>query len=186
MQNTHRILKEWPISDEEFQDLEKQFARLSHKQAWTLIKMNYRNNFSDEEEDIVQDMRLGMMKAAAYTKRQRYTVACFEKLREHCHDAKELLLIDEMESIWEERKNPGGGKRKFDKPREKLLEKLVKKYVPEQDRPNRNERLILDARFKTYCKTITWNEIKQKGKRITREKFWRSGIVSLSEHEFLR
>jgi hypothetical protein len=43
----------------------------------------------------------------------------------------------------------------------------------------------MDSKFATYCKAITWNAQKSLGKKITREKSIRTGMVSLSEYDYL-
>ena len=41
----------------------------------------------------------------------------------------------------------------------------------------------IDTKFSTYCKAIVWNGQKSLGKKITREKSVRNGVVSLSEFD---
>ena len=62
---------------------------------------------------------------------------------------------------------------------------LIKKYVPKDIRPSKTESLKIDTKFSTYCKAIVWNGQKSMGKKITREKAIRSGLVSLSEYDYL-
>jgi hypothetical protein len=66
-----------------------------------------------------------------------------------------------------------------------MLFAIVKKHVCKANRPDRAEPLVLDSKFNTYCKAITWNAQKSIGKKITREKSWRTGLVSLSEFDYL-
>lgn len=185
MKSTHKIQNNWPISVEEYDLLEKQFLKLCYKQAWILLGMNWKNNCSDEHEDIVQDLRIAMMKAASYYKRQTYIERSFEALKEHVEDPFILRVINELEQLWDNRRRHGANRQKFGDHQEAILDKLVKKHVPKASRPDRKAPIDIDSKFKTYCKQITWNELKQKGKKITREKFWRSGMVSINEFDYL-
>lgn len=182
MQN---IIIKWPISVDEYNELEKQFIKLCHKQAWILLGMNWKNNCSDEQEDIVQDLRISMIKAASYYKRQTYIESCLELLKEYIKDESNLLILDELNDLWENKTRHGANRQKFGEKQELILDKLVKKHIPKNVRPNRSACIKIDTKFKTYCKQITWNELKQKGKKITREKFWRTGMVSLSEFDYV-
>jgi len=62
---------------------------------------------------------------------------------------------------------------------------LVKCLVPIKKRPSKKTPLLMDTKFITYCKAITWNAQKALGKKITREKSIRTGMVSLSEYDYL-
>lgn len=181
MQN---IITKWPISVDEYNELEKQFIKLCHKQAWILLGMNWKNNCSDEQEDIVQDLRISMIKAASYYKRQTYIESCFLILKDYLKD-KNLEILEELENLWANKTRHGANRQKFGETQELILDRLIKKYVPKNKRPNKKAVLNIDSKFETYCKQITWNELKQKGKKITREKFWRTGMVSLSEFDYV-
>jgi len=65
------------------------------------------------------------------------------------------------------------------------LERIIKKTVPKDYRPNPKARLKIDGKFARYCKAIMWNGQKNMGKKITKEKVIRSGQVSLSEYDYL-
>jgi hypothetical protein len=65
------------------------------------------------------------------------------------------------------------------------LEKLVRCLVPKDERPNKKAPLVIDTKFTTYCKAISWNQQKSMGKKITREKSIRNGLVSLSQFDYL-
>ncbi len=184
-QSMQTVVNNWPISLEEYEELEKQFIKLCHKQAWILLGMNWKNNCSDEQEDIVQDLRIAMIKAASYYKRQTYIEKSFNALKTNVDDPFILRIVNELEDLWDNRTRHGANRQKFGEHQETILERLVKKCVPKSQRPDRNAPIVIDSKFKTYCKQITWNELKQKGKKITREKFWRTGMVSISEFDFL-
>lgn len=176
---------EWPISNEEYLVLEKEFIKLCHKQAWILLGMNWNNNCSDEQEDIVQDLRIAMMKAASYYKRQTYIEKCFEVLNDNIEDELVLKILGELEDLWENKTRHGANRQKFGNYQEAILENLVKKYISKKMRPDKNAILKFDSKFKKYCKQITWNALRQKGKKITREKFWRTSLCSLSEFDYM-
>lgn len=61
----------------------------------------------------------------------------------------------------------------------------MEKYVPKDRRPAKDRPLSIDEKFTTYAKQIVWNSQKSLGKQITREKSWRTGLVSLSEFDYL-
>jgi len=62
---------------------------------------------------------------------------------------------------------------------------MTTKLVPDADRPDKCRHLRVDNKFATYCKAIAWNCQKNLGKKITRERHIRSGLVSLSQHDYL-
>jgi hypothetical protein len=95
------------------------------------------------------------------------------------------MLIEELWFLWKNKTRHGANRQKFGDYQEMLLEKLLRKYVAKNKRPVRNKPLVIDQKFITYCKNITWNEQKRMGKKITREKTWRSGLVSLSSFDYL-
>jgi N-acetylmuramoyl-L-alanine amidase CwlA len=94
-----------------------------------------------------------------------------------------LKIIEELEDLWVNRTRHGANRQKFGGWQEQILERLVKKYVPVKHRPDKKERLKIDAKFATYCKAIVWNGQKSLGKKISREKPIRNGVVSLSEFD---
>jgi len=185
MQSLQNVINSFPVTEEEYGLLDAKFGELCHYQAWQLLKMNLKNNCSDDQEDIVQDLRIAMIKAASYFKRQTYIESCMEALHDYIDDPMNYQVLNELEFLWENRKRHGANRQKFGEYQEQVLEKLVRKYIPKKDRPNRLKPLEIDAEFKGYCKSITWNEVKLKGKRITKEKFWRTGMVSVSEYDYM-
>jgi len=62
----------------------------------------------------------------------------------------------------------------------------IEKFVPKEEKPDKEAALKIDSKFATYCKAIVWNGQKSMGKKITREKSIRSGMVSLSEFDYLQ
>lgn len=185
MNSLQTVMNNFPVSSEEYERLEKNFLKLCHHQAWTLLGMNWKNNCSDEQEDILQDLKIAMLKACCYYKRQTYIQNCLAILKKYVKDPLVFKVIEELDDLWFNRKRHGANRQKFGEYQERIMEEMVQKHVPYSERPDKRAALIVDKQFKTYCKQITWNEIKQKGKKITKEKFWRFGMVSLSEFDYL-
>lgn len=180
------IINNYPINNEEYAALEKKFGLLAHDQAWQLKRKNYNNNMTDEQEDVVQEIRIAMIRAGSYYKRQTFIENCFIALRRRVRDPFLHQVLDELKSLWANRTRHGANRQKFGPHQERMLERLVRRFVPEDRRPTRDAPLQLDVKFQTYCKQITWNHQKLLGKKITREKSWRTGLVSLSEFDYLQ
>lgn len=179
------ICSEFPILDEEYRELDKEFGKLCWTAAHELKRKNSLNNYIDDAEDVKQELIIDMMKAGSYTKRQVYIEKCFEVVKRYTNDEFMKDFIKSLEDLWENRTRHGANRQKYGPFQEHLLEVLVRKLVPKKDRPNKNETLKIDKKFSTYCKAIVWNRQKSMGKKITREKSIRSGLVSLSEFDYL-
>lgn len=179
------VFESFPISNEEYMGLDSKFGSLAHYAAWQLLKKNAKNNHTDELEDIAQELRLSIIRAASYYKRQVYIERCFEVARSHVIDKFVARILTQLQKLWANRTRHGANKVVYGAPQEELLEHIVRAHVPEDQRPNRSAPLIIDTKFITYCKAITWNCQKSMGKKITREKMMRTGMVSLSEFEYL-
>lgn len=179
------IFNNFKITNEEFEELEKEFGKLCHHASWDLKRKNSKNNLTDEIEDIAQDIRWSMSKAGVYTKRQRYIEACMVSVKKYVTDPFFNDVIEELEGLWSNRKRHGANKQKFGTYQEIILDTLVKTYVPESERPDKASKLEIDDKFARYCRTIMYNCSKNLGKKITRDRRIRSGLVSLSEHSHL-
>lgn len=179
------IISAYPITSDEYSVLEDKFGQLCHYQSWQLLKKNTRNNHTNEEDDIAQEMRLALIRSASYYKRQVHIEKCFEAADQYVTDPFSVQILEQLHDLWENRTRHGANRQKFGPYQEAILFKLVKKHVPKSERPDRNSPLVLDSKFNTYCKAITWNAQKSIGKKITREKSWRTGLVSLSEYDYL-
>jgi len=66
------IISSYPVRDSEYKVLEDKFEDLLHYAGWQLLKKNSQNNHTEEEEDIAQELRLSMIRAGSYYKRQVY------------------------------------------------------------------------------------------------------------------
>lgn len=178
------IFDEFKISDEEYAELDQEFGKLCYKAAWELKRKNFKNNYTDEIEDIVQDLRWSMSRACIYTKRQRYIEESLQAIKTYCNDEFIAEIVAELNNLWDNKTRHGANKQKFGEYQEEILNTLLNNYVPEDNRPDKKTRLQVDAKFSNYCKTVIWNRSKNLGKKITRERSIRSGLVSLSEFSF--
>lgn len=182
-----KICKEWRVTEQEYFDLEKQFGRLCEKQAWVLLQKNCKNNHTDEQTDVAQEMRVAMIRAGSYYKRQMYIQKCLKVCHEYAYDKGKFIryLWASLADLWKNKTRHGANRQKFGPPQEELLTKLVRKIVPKSEWPDKKAPLPLTPEFFTYCKSITWNAQKALGKKITREKVIRSQMASLSEFDYL-
>ena len=185
MQTLETIVGNFPVTEREYQILDEKFGNLCHYAAWQLQKKNARNNHTNDPDDDVQELRIALIRAGSYYKRQTYIEQCFKTLNEHAKDKFIKKLVAQLQQLWTDRRRHGANRQKFGEFQELLLDRLVKKHVPKEKRPRRDQPLRLDAKFSTYLKQIVWNAQKSLGKKITREKSWRTGLVSLSEYDYL-
>ena len=179
------ILRSFPIKTVEYMQLDEKFGDLCEYAAWQLFKKNSRNNHTDDQQDMSQELRWSLIIAGSYYKRQVYIESCLDACALFAEDEFTHSIIEELADLWCNKTRHGANKQKFGPHQEKILEKLVKKLVPKDERPQKDAPLRIDAKFSTYCKAITWNKQKAMGKKITREKSIRSGQVSLSEYDYL-
>lgn len=176
------IFNNFQITEEEYQELEKELGNLCHFIAWDLKKRNSKSNLTDEQEDIAQEMRWSICHAGVYTKRQRYIEDCIKKLREIVSDHCLLWTLDELQELWDNRTRHGANKQRFGVWQENVLAMFVQAHIPVEERPDKKRKLQIDKKFVKYCKSIVWNKSKNLGKKISRDRCIRFGQVSLSEH----
>lgn len=179
------IFDAFQATNEEYDEIDEKLGNLCYKAAWELKRKNFKNNDTDEIEDVVQELRWAMSKACIYTKRQAYIEESLKVAEIHVKDSFVKEVVAELAELWSNRTRHGANKQKFGEYQENILESIVQKYVPEELRPNKKTKLHIDDKFVRYCKTIIWNRTKNLGKKITRERSIRSGLVSLSEHSYL-
>lgn len=179
--------KKFAITNEEYEALDKQFRRLCYKAMWDLKYRNHNNKcvVETEQDDVMQEIIMHVIKAGCYYKRQVYIEECLEVTKKFCDDSFVKNMIEELEKLWNSRTKHGANKRKFGNYQEELLEDIVIKVVPLPLRPDAKAPLKMDAKFLTYCKAIAWNSQKAIGKRITKERSIRAGMVSLSTNDFI-
>jgi len=180
------ICNTFRINEDEYCELEKKFGKLTWHASHELKKKNTNNNFIDDAEDIRQELQMSMLRAGSYYKRQVYIEKCLEVAKKYAKDKFIMAVVDELENLWKNRTRHGANRQKYGKFQEKLLDKIINKIVPKSERPDKNAKLKIDSKFSTYCKAIVWNGQKSMGKKITREKSIRSGMVSLSEFDYLQ
>lgn len=179
------IVNEFPVTEPEFLELDEKFGQLCHYAAWQLKKKNSNNNHTDEQEDVAQDLRIALLRAGSYYKRQTYIETSFKVLEETLKDKFVKRILDELIDLWNNRTRHGANRQKFGEYQQEIMERLLVKYVSHDVRPQRTATLKMDTKFITYCKQIIWNQQKAIGKKITREKSLRNGLVSLSEFDYL-
>lgn len=179
------IFINFPITPQEYQSLDKSFGDLALFASWQLISRNKNNNQTNEVEDVAQELRMSLIHAGCYYKRQVYLESCMEILKEYMKSKRSIKQLEKLEDLWQNKTKHGAGKQKFGIKEEEILETLIQKYVPVDRRPDKKQPLIIDKKFIRYCKAITWNRQKYLGKKITKERSFRVGCVSLSEHAYL-
>jgi hypothetical protein len=179
------IFENFPVTETEYSELDEKFGNLAHYAAWQLVKKNLNNNYTDDVDDISQELKLSMIRAGSYYKRQVYIEACFRHVKDCVKGGFTSAIVDELEDLWINRTRHGANRQKFGPFQEILLDILVKEVVPLDMRPSKKQKLKIDTKFTTYCKAIAWNTQKSMGKKITKEKSIRSGQVSLSEFSYL-
>jgi hypothetical protein len=187
MQTLETIVNKFPITEVEYKILEEKFGSLCYYAAWQLKKKNSQNYFSNDPlgEDDVQELRIALLRAGSYYKRQTYIESCFKQLEKNVKDSFNKKILKNLQKLWDDRRRHGANRQKFGEHQEHLLDRLVFKYIPKKDRPNKYNHVIIDSKFATYAKQIIWNATKQIGKKITREKSITTGLVSLSEFDYL-
>jgi hypothetical protein len=169
------------VTDNEYRQLNDRYGKLSHAQAW---EYNRRNSgfCMEEREDVVQELCIALMTAGSYYKRQVYVDSCLEVLKKYVKDIVLKSIVDRLDYLWSNKTKHGAGKRRFGKPQEVILDKLVNNCVPPDERPSKTRSLQLDAKFGSYCKAITWNRMKNIGIKSSREKEVRAGEVSIADY----
>lgn len=176
---------DFPITDEEFKLLDEKFTRLCWHASHQLVKKNTRNNFTDDVEDIQQELQISMLRAGSYYKRQIFIEKCLSVCNKYAKDEFIFKIIVELENLWMNRTRHGANRQKFGPFQEEMLYKIVRQIVPIEEQPDKNESLKIDSKFSTYCKAIVWNGQKSMGKKISKMKEIRNNCVSLSEHDHL-
>jgi len=179
------IYKNFPLTNAEYEVLEQKFGDLCRFASWQLRRNNVKNNPGVDLDDFIQDLRMALLNAGCYYKRQVYIESCFKAVEQYAHDSFTEQIVRELKRLWKQRKRHGANRQKFGDHQERLLTRIVRQCVPRHLWPRKNKPLEIDSRFITYCKSITWNKKKSLGKKISRERSFRSGLVSLSDWDFL-
>jgi hypothetical protein len=182
---TNSIFKSFSLDNREYQELESRFGDLCKFAAWQLRRKNVKNNPGVDLDDFIQDLRMALLYAGSYYKRQVYIESCFAMARKYADDTFTKQVLRELQILWKNRTRHGANRQKFGDHQERLLTRIVRQVVPRHMWPKKNRPLEIDKKFITYCKSITWNKQKSLGRRISRERSLRSGLVSLSEYDYL-
>lgn len=185
MNTLETIINTYPVTEEEYGVLDEKFGKLCHYAAWELKKKNSNNSMTNDPDDDAQELRIALLRAGSYYKRQTYIEECFEALDSHIHDKFIKNIVKELKQLWVDRRRHGASRQKFGEFQEIILDRLVARHVPQEIRPMKSKKLSIDSKFVTYCKQIVWNAQKSLGKQITREKPFRTGLVSLSSFDYL-
>lgn len=164
--------------------MEKKFDDLAKFASWQLVRNNKKNNLTDDWEDVAQEIRIAVIRAGSYYKRQCYIEDCFSLVK-NIRDPFLKQMVVELEDLWKNKTRHGANKQKFGEPQEDMLEMIVRKCVPVKKRPSKTAKLRMDAKFTIYCKSICWNQQRCLGKKISRELGLRTGMVSLSEFDLV-
>jgi hypothetical protein len=90
LQTLETIVNAFPISNEEYAELEAKFGGLAHYAAWQLKKKNSKNSMTNDQEDDVQELRIALLRAGSYYKRQTYIEESFEALDKYVKDRQAL------------------------------------------------------------------------------------------------
>jgi hypothetical protein len=180
---SHSIFKSFPLTDPEYQKLEEHFGDLCRFEAWQLRRKNVKNNPGVDVDDFVQELRMSLLSAGSYYKRQKYIEASLKLARKYVVDEFTKNVVEELANLWANRKRHGANRQKYGPHQERLLANIVRRFVPRHMWPKKNKPLEMDKDFTGYCKSITWNKQKALGRKISKERELRSGLVSLSEFD---
>lgn len=114
------ICNNFRINEEEFLELDKKFGKLCWHAAHELKKKNCKNNYTDDPEDIKQELQMSMLRAGSYYKRQIYIEKCLSVIKKYVNDFLILKIIKELESLWKNRTRHGANRQKFGSYQEKF------------------------------------------------------------------
>jgi len=173
------------VTNEEFAELEAHFSDLCYFVSWQLMRKNLKNNHTEDVEDVTQRIRMAVIRAGRYYKRQVYIETGLKLIEEYANDRFTSKIVEELKFLWSNRTKHGANRQRFGEHQEQLLDMMIEKCVPKECRPKKNATLLMDKKFTSYCKAIAWNEQKSLGKRISRERSIRSSMCSLSEFDYL-
>jgi hypothetical protein len=187
------ILKQFPVTGDEFAVLEEKYGQLCEYAAWQLFKKNSKSNHTDDQTDISQELRISLLTAGSYFKRQMYIECSLVACQKYATDPFMVRLVNSLCDLWLKKTHHGANRQKFGPHQERMLDLLVRKLVPRFERPKKDAELAFNRKtpitsgfFGTYCKAITWNRTHTLGKAYTREKPIRDQMVSLSEFDYLQ
>jgi len=179
------ISKNFPITAEEYETLNKKFGKLCYYASWQLSRKNSNNNHDYEIEDFQQELMISVLRAGSYYKRQCYIENSFSAVNENTKNKTILKKLNTIYNLWLNRTKHGANRQLFGIPEEKILEKLVNLTTVKKSKPQKNAGLIMDSKFDTYAKQILWNAQRSLGKKISKERPIRTRQVSLLDFDYL-
>src|ERR1700739_902974 len=100
----------FPLSETEYSELTNKFENLILYAGWQLLKKNARNNHTDELEDIAQELRLSIVRAASYYKRQGSIHRCFDVQSRYIKDKFVARILEQLKTLWANRTRHGANK----------------------------------------------------------------------------
>lgn len=179
------ITLKFPINEEEYRQLDTKYGQLCEFVAWDLLKRNNAANHTDEQTDIAQELRIAMMRAGSYHKRQVFIDGCLALAGKYAQDRFLRYVVRELKELWYNKTRHGANRQKFGPHQEKILASIIRTIVPKKERIKKSASLCLTSKFDHYCKSIIWNAQKARGRKISRERTIRAGQVSISEFPYL-
>ena len=177
------IFDSFGLTNEECLELESKFGKLCYKIVWELKRKNSKNNYTEDLDDVMQELRISMVKAGCYYKRQTYLEECMKICSEYIKDEFLLLVLNVLRDLWSIRTHHGAHRTCFGEYQESLLGMLVL-TLDENIRPKKRK-LEVDSDFGTYCKAILWNCQKNLGRKISKMRNIRNNCVSISEFDYM-
>lgn len=174
------IQKRYPVTDSEFEILEKKYGKL----CWfAASKLASSNNKSEEDlQDFHSEILIGMFRAGSYYKRQTFIENVFEFL-DNCKiymKNEDLNILKTLKTCWNRKAN-------FTEKQEVIIRELLEEYKNSSNinAPSEKDPLLMDSKFDIYCKAIIWNTQKALGQNISKENEHKNKEISLDEWSFL-
>ena len=149
----NNISSNFPVTNDEYLELNNRFGKLCEYAAWQLIKANSRNNHTDSQEDVAQELKISLLRAGSYYKRQVYIETCLQLCWKYAKDKFIRRMVEELFELWANKTRHGANRQKFGPHQEKLLYRLTKRLVPKREWPSSTAPLRFDPityPFKTY------------------------------------
>jgi hypothetical protein len=174
------IQKKYPISNQEYDILNKQYGKLCWFAATKLARSNRREE--EDLQDFHSEIQIGMFRSGSYYKRQVFidkTLRYLKAFIPHMN-VTELDLYNSLRNKWSGKKNHFGEKEEAQLRQLFDVCKRLDKRVPDPEKP-----LFMGKRFNIYCKAIIWNTYKALGQHVSKENERRNKEISLDEWSFL-
>lgn len=174
------IQKRYPITNEEFEVLEKKYGKLCWFAASKLASSNKKSE--EDLQDFHSEILIGMFRAGSYYKRQTFIENVLEYLNK-CRvymSAEDLTSLKMLIKTWDRKAD-------FTEIHEVIIRDILAKYQDAiaDKTPSDTFTLQFNEKFEVYCKAIIWNTKKSLGQSISKENEHRCQEVSLDEWGFL-